>query len=332
MRLVLGLLLVMIAVPTWRRSRAACDAEQTQQVEARSYLLFLAGAVLLALNVVSWPVLYLLLQSYVREWPAIMCIYGVTQIGAGSPGLGGWLPVLLAALQWVRLLVLFLSGAVAVLYLINRRTLTGAILSSVVLAVLLTGIVSLVDAATELAWLTIPKQEITIAGGCCTNTLDAARRAAKFTPVIRIQDEQRPVLVAAYYALNLTLIVSLLVRLIFRPERLDRRWSMLLLIGSLASLPVSLQFLIDIAAPAILGLPFHHCAYDLIGAAPESMVSVVLFVLGICGIGWAFVAERFGGDEQTGGFLQEYVLKLLFIGWFGYSGSLLMISVELLLV
>ena len=51
------------------------------------------------LGLASWPLLYLLLQSYVPEWPDVMCIYGVTRVGAGSVGASRFLPGLVTALQ-----------------------------------------------------------------------------------------------------------------------------------------------------------------------------------------------------------------------------------------
>src|SRR5690242_14227943 len=54
--------------------------------EDRFYFLFLSAIVLLALNIACWPLFYMLLQSYVSQWPGVMCIYGVTRVGAGSQG------------------------------------------------------------------------------------------------------------------------------------------------------------------------------------------------------------------------------------------------------
>src|SRR3712207_8430081 len=39
-------------------------------------------------------------------------------------------------------------------------------------------------------------------------------------------------------------------------------------------------FLVEEAAPALLGLPYHHCPYDLIPQAPEAVVAVGLFLAG----------------------------------------------------
>jgi hypothetical protein len=331
LRLLLGVVVVVVGLSAWRLSRRTPQAESMELVENRSYLLFLSGTVLIGLNVVSWPILYLLLQSYVQEWPTVMCIYGVTKIGAGTLGTSRFLPDLLTALQWSKPFVVFLSGGGYVLYLINRRTRTAPILNRVLLALLLMGAITVVDAAVEGAYLMIPKTETRLAGGCCTNALESVLQDSKFIPQIRLNDRQRPYLITAYYSLNLAMIAGLLAHVVFRPQQPNGKWKWMLLVGGLFSIPVSLLFLIEIASPTILGLPFHHCPYDLISAAPESVVSVALFSMGCFSVGWSFMAVRFGSCDQTRGFLQEYVSKLLFIALFGYASSLVMMSMELLL-
>src|SRR5213076_326432 len=85
LRLGLAVLVLALGLPAWRQwARHAAVPEQRRALEDRSYLLFLLAGLLLVLNVVSWPVFYLLLQSYVPEWvgEGVMCIYGVTRIGA----------------------------------------------------------------------------------------------------------------------------------------------------------------------------------------------------------------------------------------------------------
>ena len=75
-------------------------AEDRTPLEERNYLLSLLALLLLGLNLASWPLLYLLLQSYVPDWPGVMCIYGVTRVGAGSTA-SSIPPALLTALQGI---------------------------------------------------------------------------------------------------------------------------------------------------------------------------------------------------------------------------------------
>src|SRR5689334_1488425 len=95
LRLGLGLLVLALGIAAWRTWRGRADVpEERKALEDRCYLLFLMGGFLLCLNVAAWPIFYLLLQSYVPEWPGVMCIYGVTRIGSGSLGASRFLPPL----------------------------------------------------------------------------------------------------------------------------------------------------------------------------------------------------------------------------------------------
>ena len=92
LRLLIGLLVVGASTAAWRaRGRPGPPDGQTA-VENRGYLLFLLTLLLIGLNLASWPLLYLLLQSYLPEWPGVMCICGVTQVGTGSVGAARFLP------------------------------------------------------------------------------------------------------------------------------------------------------------------------------------------------------------------------------------------------
>src|SRR3954454_9138633 len=123
LRGMLGLLVLWLGVSAWWTwLRRPPGPEGRKELEDRGYLLFLLAGLLLALNVLSWPIFYLLLQSYVPEWPEAMCIYGVTKIGLGSLGPARFLPTLVTALQATKPFLVFLSGAWFVLYLVNRRT------------------------------------------------------------------------------------------------------------------------------------------------------------------------------------------------------------------
>jgi hypothetical protein len=183
LRLALSLLVLALwfsAARAW--ARRAADPEGRKEVEDRSCLLFMLGGLLVALNVLSWPQLYLLLQSYVPEWPGVMCIYGVTRIGAGSIGPARFLPPLLAALQAMKPALVFLSGAWFVLYLVNRGTRTAPLTGRVLFALLAATALAAADAGSEIAYLAIPKKEESPPGGCCTEVFDSASGTSKFLP------------------------------------------------------------------------------------------------------------------------------------------------------
>src|SRR6266850_814756 len=81
LELFFSLMVVALGISTRRKHRLANTADAVLQpwssaaepTEERSVLLSLLAGLLLLLTLASWPLLYLLLQSYVSEWPDVMC-------------------------------------------------------------------------------------------------------------------------------------------------------------------------------------------------------------------------------------------------------------------
>jgi hypothetical protein len=329
LRLLLGLLVVGLGASAWRWAAAAVTPEGRTALEDRSYLVFLLALLLVGLNLVSWPLLYLLLQSYVPEWPGVMCVYGVTQIGQGSLGPARYLPGLLRFLQLAKPALVFAGGAWFVLYLLNRRTRSGPLLGRLFLVLLPLGALAAADAVAELTYVGIPKKEEFADSGCCTGAEGGG--VERFLPPVLVSEAGRPGLYAAYYAGNLGLILAVLAAS-RRPGAAPGPLGLaLLLVGGLAVLAVSGLFLIEVAAPTLLHLPYHHCAYDLIPDVPEAVVTVALFLGGCFFLGWAAVAWWFGRCPETEPFLARAVRGLLRASFWGLLASLAMLSLELVL-
>jgi hypothetical protein len=331
LRLLTGTLVVGLAIMVWRGKRRWFTPEGLQDYEDRSYLVFLLALLLLTLNIVAWPLFYLLLQSYVPQWPGVMCIYGVTQVGAGSRGPSRFLPRLLELLQVTKPALVFLSGAWFVLYLVNRRTPTAPLLGRVLGVVVGLGLLAVADAAAETAYLAIPKKEEFLSGGCCTMAFDGDGRASRFLPQALLGEKYRSPLWAGYYVLNAAMIAGLAAALRPAPFGPTLRRLPALLAAALLSLPVAALFLVEIAAPALLHLPDHHCPYDLLPALPESAVGIGLFFLGVFAVGWACVAGWLADRPETRPRLPRTVRTLLALALFGYLGSVVLLSLELLL-
>jgi hypothetical protein len=331
LRLLFGLLVVAQALPAWWHWNAALPSERKRFLEDRSYLLFLLAILLLVLNVASWPLFYLLLQSYVSEWPGVMCVYGVTQIGTGTIGPSRFLPGLLTALQATRPALVFLTGAWFVLYWVNRRTATAPLMARVLFVGVLVGLLAVADAGIEGAYLAIPKKEEFASAGCCTLVFDTGSRTSLRVLETFLGSHYGPRLTAAYFIVNVGMCLALAAYVSRPPARQPAAALGPLGFGALLSVPVSLAFLIEVAAPTLLHLPNHHCPYDLIPAVPESMVAVALFVLGCFSVGWACLAGWFGNCAETRPFLRQTVRKVLGLALLGYLGSVIMMSIELVL-
>jgi hypothetical protein len=330
LRLGLGLSILGLgwfAWRTWRRHNQEPESRQT--LEDRLHLLLLLAIVSLSLNVLSWPIFYLLLQSYVPEWPGVMCIYGVTRIGTGSLGVSRFLPPLVTALQAMKPALVFLSGAWFVLHLINRRTRTAPWTGRVLALLLASGLLGIADAAAEIAYLVIPKKEEFLSAGCCTMAFADDAETGRFLPKIRVDATEAPWLYAAYYTMNIGLALAIY------PHRGRQRLSAarLLPIALTAVLSVAINalFLVEVAAPRLLHMPNHHCAYDLATKAPTSLIAIALFIAGCFCIGWAFVAAWLGNGPEARPFLPEMVGRLLYSGLLGYLGSVAILSIELTL-
>jgi hypothetical protein len=327
LRLALGLLVFGLGLTAWHGRKHSPTPDGRDARENRSYLVLLLAVLLMALNLVSWPLLYLLLQSYVPEWPGVMCVYGVTQIGTDSLGPARYLPDLLRFLQVSKPALVFLSGAWFVLYLLNRRTATGPLLNRLFVGLLPLGILAAAEAAAELAYLAIPKKEEFPPGGCCVEVINTS--ASRFLPPVLVSDAGRPWLVSAFFGVGLMLLVGLYMATRRRDTAPGTRGIALLLLGSLVGLATGAVFLVEIAAPTILHTPEHHCAYDLIPQAPEAVAAVILFVVGGFFLGWACVARWFGDCPETAPYLSETVRRLLRWSLAGFGVALAMLSVEL---
>jgi hypothetical protein len=330
LRLGLALLVVWLALAAFKTWRRAFESPETRRaLEDRCYLLYLLGGLLLTLNVLSWPIFYLLLQSYVTEWPGVMCIYGVTRVGAGSLSSSRFLPPLLTTLQASKPLLVFLSGAWFVLYLINRRTRTAPLTGRVLLLVLAAGALAGADAVAELAYVLIPKKEVFLSSGCCTALFDVEGGSARFIPRSLVGERAGVWLYGAYYAANAAMILALGWCARLCAWRLPVKWLAPLFVAAVLCLAVSAIFLIEVAAPRLLHLPDHHCPYDLVPQAPRSLLAVGLCFAGTFFAGWGCIAGWLGGGPESGPFVAGMVGSLFRLGIFGYLFSVLVLSLEL---
>jgi hypothetical protein len=332
LRLLLGMVLVCFGTAVWRTSQQANSAEARTGFEDRCYLLVLLAVLLLGLNLASWPLFYLLLQSYVKEWPGVMCIYGVIRIGTGTVGPSQWLPPLVQLLQLSKPVLVFASGSWLVLYLVNRQTPTAPLWNRLLAVLSVVGLLAVGDAALELAYLVIPKKEVFLALGCCAEVFDAGGRATRFLPQALVGEDYRPFLWGAYWGMNGAMVLATAgTRWRVRAGR-GRYWLAGLFVGGLLCAAVNTVFLLEIAAPALLHLPYHHCPYDLIPKVPESVLGIALFVLASFCVGWAVVAAALANGRETRPYVRRTVVRLLSLGLVAYLNSLVLMALELALV
>lgn len=308
LRVVLG---AVAAVAGVRALRAARRAREEGEGEERFHLLLLLCATLVGLSVVSWPLLYVVLESYVPSnggppWPGVMCVQGVTRVGTGSVGAASYLPALLNVLAVTKPLLVLVSGAWVAMHVVNRRSRTGALATRTTAALALCGLLAVADGATETAYLLIPKEEKFLAAGCCA--VETPRSQVAATPV-----PKGPV-TAAFLGVGVGAVLAISAAI-----RRGGAWLGVSLLLAAASLLAGGRFLVDVASPGFLHLPYHHCPYCLVRRMPETLVGIVLHVAGAFGVGWALITPS--ADARKG---------LLRMARFGYLGALVMATVMLL--
>jgi hypothetical protein len=305
--------------------KTLCSASRgaRSRSENHAYFCALLAYLLLGLALAAWISLYLLLDSFVAESPGAMCIYGVTRVGEGSPGVFGWLPTLVTGIQVMKPVLVFAAGGAVVLYGLYRRAGTQTMLPRFVGALLVVGLLSLADASAETAYLLIPKRDVPLSTGCCS--VAAAEADAACLP--RPDDERW--LTPAYFASQLFMVCLMAWPGTLKaaaPSTLRLSFS---LIACAAATCVSGKFVVDQAAPALLHLPYHHCIYDLVGNVQESGVAIGLLLWGTFCVGWSCVAGCFGRTIDTLALLAAEVRRLQIGAALGYLGSAAMFGVEL---
>lgn len=319
-RLGLALFVVVGGLLSLRRWRRRGEAQETG--EQRGFLLMLSGCVLVILSVASWPLFYLMLQSYVPSWPSAMCIAGIRQIGADSVGPSRFLPGLVRTVEIMRPAMVFLAGAWLVLYLVNRRTTTAPLTRSVLVLLIAVGILGTADAAVEAAYLGIPKVEQTRAAGCCSAIASqVADGAGRVLPEV-----SQAGLTAAFYGAILAMCGTVAV---YRHRWQRSSWPLLL--GAAATTALGVAFMVDVAAPWLMRLPYHHCVYCLLANVPETIVAVGLLLAGSFAVGWCGVLWLLVRSGEARPFAEQLGRRLLAFGLWCYVAGVAMLSLELVL-
>ena len=338
-RLGLACVILWLAIPTlrqWNLSGKRGDILQKEDLENRSYLVSLLAFLFLFANLVSWPLLYLLLQSYVSQWPGVMCIYGVTRIGTGSQTISRFLPPLLSGLQLLKPVLVFQGGVWASLYIANRTAKSSPLMPRMLVCLVTLGVLGVLDSLAEAAYLFIPKMEDIPEVGCCTVSADDENR---FLPTAFFEKQARYWLTPGFYGMGGGMALGLFWYLQTSnskkgsPETgssLPGRPAILgfLFLGSLLSVFCGWMYLIDVAAPNWLHLPDHHCPYDLIPGTPEVVLGVAAFVMGTFSVGWAFLVAILANNPETRETIPPLIQRILTLGFFSYLGAMVMATME----
>jgi hypothetical protein len=329
----LGAVVLTLVVRSLRRRRAAAASGATGAASDDSPLVASAAMVLVALSALSWPVLYLLLQSLVPYFQdaGVMCMQGVLRVGSESVGPSARLPALVTALEWTKPALVFLAGAWLVLHLADRATRTAPLARRALLCLGLVAGVAVADAGLELTYLATPKEERMAATGCCT-TVSPVAEPRQPLPLLSFDDPRAAAraVTAIHFSIAGLLGLGLARWALRRRDAVPApRGASLLLALAVLSVPTGLAFLKSVAAPAFLNRPEHRCPYCVLAEAPESVVGIGLFVLGAFAVGWALVLAWGARHDETAQHLPRLVRAVVLLALFSTSGAALFAAVGL---
>ena len=303
-----------------RRWRRASSPEARQAVEEKSLLLMLVTVIACGLRFFNWPLFYATLQSFVPDIDGAMCIFGVTQVERFFTGLA----------EALKPVSFFLMGGWLSLHFLDQRTQTSPLMGRKLLFLTL---VSALAAAESLADLSVV---IGIAPGrmvsCCTTVTDVLERPSRMLPRSILGQGYRSWLEIGYYASNLGLLGLLWIYYRLAGEgglRFRRLLGGSLCLWALANAALFLLTQIEVHAPRIMGLPFHHCLYCLWQYVPDTVLMYLLFIVGTSAAGWAFLLDLLGRKAETETVLPAYLRRLTGTSLLCLGASLLMNTMHL---
>jgi len=291
--------------------------EERTLLEDRSYLVLLILAIVLMMRLINWPLFYATLQSFITDVEGAMCIFGVTQV---KPGLTRFLELL-------KPINFFLIGGWLLLHFLDRGTKTSPLMRRKLLLLSVIGLFVLFDSIGDILLMIriVPESLVS----CCTTITDILNRPTRATPESIFGPEYAQPLQALFFITHLALMGFIGVTLkskIFRRPILG-----LLFLFSLLNAILFLLSQIEVFAPRMMHLPFHHCLYCLWQYVPDSIIMYLLFILGTFSVGWAFTTDLFGKIGEASDLLPNYLRKIYWFAFFFLSASLILLIIHLLL-
>ena len=300
------------------------SGETLAATENRLYLLFWLGAVFLLLRFLAWPLFYLTLHSLIPEINGAMCIFGARNL---QPELSRLLelckPLLFyAGLVWLLIFRLERFG--------NKAGAESAARNSSLILLFLCTLIGLTDSiGSVVLWL---RSNAELAVSCCTTVTDIPSRFTVWIPESLFGSQYGSLLWILYFACNGLLIpAALFIRNRVTKGRTSGASFFCLLLLVLLNCVIGTFAFIEVIAPQLMGLPFHHCLYCMVQNVMDAPLFVALFILGNRMLGAIYpvwlLAQKWAETPARTALLS----RLLLLGVFCISGSLLMITTHLLL-
>ena len=299
----------------YRKWEKSSTSEGKTSLEDRSYLVLLIMVILLVIRLINWPLFYVTLQSFISDIEGAMCIFGVTQV---KPGLTRFL-------EFLKPIIFFLIGGWLILNHLDRATKTSPLMRRKLLLLSIISLFVLVDSFGDILLMIGITPESLIS--CCTTVTDILTRPTRTTPASVFGPEYGRPLQAVFFISHLGLLGFVGVTLRFRIFR--RPILGLLFLFSILNSIVFLLSQIEVFAPAMMHLPFHHCLYCLWQYVPDSTLLFAFFSLGTFSVGWGFTTDLFGKIGEASELLPNYLRKIFCFAFFFLSAALIMLIIHL---
>lgn len=281
-----------------KRAGALFDEEKTV-IENRSYLLMLMATVILFVKLLTWPFLYVSLQSYIPGIQGAMCIFGVTQNQ----------PALSAVVQIFKPVTFFIIGAWLLLNRLDRETETSPLFRKKFLFLSMVSVFVLADSVLDFFYLT--GFDIKVFVSCCTTFFDLPDRGAAGMAVSLLGEGYGRYLLPLYYILGIAFVVAQII--LYRRLKRDLNLAAMLTAGvviAFINAVVTVFAMFEVIAPKVMKLPLHHCIYCMWQYEPLSIIMTALFIIGTFMPGWALILYNSGTHEETMHLLKEMFRKL----------------------
>lgn len=301
---VLGALVVVLGARNVLAWRAAHGPPDRAIVEEHSHLLLLSIVVLGVVRAVAWPLFYLVLDSYVGEMAplGVMCAFGVTRVE----------PELVLALQILKPLALWGAGLWLLWALVDRRASTAPLLGIRLAAAVPLGLLALAESAVEIVYVTREKLGATVT--CCSQLLTSSAAPSIGLGAMGLTPLPSGASSLWIFGLANALVIGLAARLGRTGIRQGTAGSLVAIVAALFAannLVITHAAWTVHLAPRVLGLPYHHCVYELLTDTIALGPAAALAVVGNAGLLWPLLLQlRRGQAPEVVGAIQRRVYAL----------------------
>jgi hypothetical protein len=314
---ILSIFLIVNTFKIYQKSKNSLQREERTDIENKSYLILLIAVVVLFVKLLSLPIFYVTLWSYIPHINGAMCIYGVTQVK----------PLLSSIVQIFKFVVFFFIGGWLILNRFDRTVETTPLFKRKFLLLFIVSILIFMDSIGGILYFT----GFNIKGfvACCTTYFDLPERATAVIPASIIGKEYGKYMLAIYYMSNILLIAFLGVTF----SRITSHSIVTMIIAaeiSLLNAVIAVFAILEVIAPEVMNMPLHHCIYCMWQYSPDSILMSAFLVIGTFAPGWALMLVLTGRHKDTADAMTRYLKKLYIIGIIGLSASLAIVTAHFL--